>query len=79
MVDPNRTGDVLELCTLSQRSSRHAFRRAGQLVAERRLANIVVRRLAAFLTRFVLVTSAGIPSNSDPVMLRTKTDPVGEY
>ena len=30
-VDLNRTGDVLELCTLSQRHSRHAFRRAEHL------------------------------------------------
>ena len=70
---------MLELCTLSQRYSRHAFRRAEHLVAERQLADIGVRRLAAILTRFVLVTSAGIPSNSDLVILRTKTDPVGEY
>jgi len=47
-VDLNRTGDVLELCTLSQRHSRHAFRRAEHLVADTTTRRpIVVRRLAA--------------------------------
>jgi len=39
---------VLELCTLSQRHSRHAFRRAEHLVADTTTRRpIVVRRLAA--------------------------------
>jgi hypothetical protein len=65
-VDLKQTGDVLELCTLSQRHSRHAFRRAEHLVAERRLVDIVLRRLAAILDAFRARQSDGNTQQSAP-------------